>query len=194
MVIFFIPVMSFKRGRLLDNFTLYKVPRNKGNRRTGNVRIFSKNPSTNESMKEMTIKNLKIDSIFLMLFTLSGRFIASSLMSVNLFNPYMPNVIKKVTIAIFKTKILYNKLEKIILKEPFIAKKNDVEIRNVMNLSDILLNSTDGVCITDLKKFPFIRIELTGNIFYCSAKLNPEVLLIRTIKIFIFHIFFALPR
>jgi hypothetical protein len=72
-----------------------------------------------------------------MIFTLSGLFIASSFMSVNLFNPYMPNIIKKVIMALFKAMVLYNKPEKITLRKPLIAKKSEVEIRNDMKLLNI---------------------------------------------------------
>ncbi len=137
MVRFFTPAISFNRGRLLDNFTLYKVPIIKGKIRTGSVRIFSKNPSSNESMKEMATKTLKYDPIFPMIFALSGLFIASSFMSVNLFNPYMPNVIKKVIMALFNAIVLYNKPEKITLRKPLIAKKSEVENRNDMKLLNI---------------------------------------------------------
>lgn len=134
MVIFFTPVISFNRGRLSDTFTLYKVPRNKGKIRISSVRILSNNPSINDRMKEIATKNFKNGFIFLIIFALSGVFISSSFMSVNLFNPYIPNVIKKVIITIFKTKILYNKPEKTTLREPLIARRSDVEIRKDVNL------------------------------------------------------------
>jgi hypothetical protein len=60
-------------------------------------------------------------------------------MSVNLFNPYIPNVIKKVSMAVFNINILYNNPEKITSREPFIARKSDVEIRNDINLFNIEL-------------------------------------------------------
>lgn len=105
----------------------------------GRVIILSRNPSINDSTKETNTKNFKIGSIFLMTLTLSGLFIASSFKSVNLFNPYMTNVIKKVSITVFNTNISYKKHEKTTSKEPFIARKSDVEIRNDINLSNINL-------------------------------------------------------
>lgn len=138
-VIFFTPVISFNRGILLDNFTLYRTPINKGKIRITKVIMFSWNPSINESMKERTTKNFKNGSIFFMRLALSGLFIASSFRSVNLFNPYIPNVIKKVSIAVYNTNILYNNPEKITSRKPFIARKSDVEIRNDINLFNIEL-------------------------------------------------------
>ena len=149
-VMFFTPVISFNLGRLLDSFTLYKVPRNRGKIRTGSVRILSKNPSIIESIKENATKNFKIDSIFLMILALSGIFIASSFKSVNLFSPYILNVIKNVIMAIFNAKILYNSPEKMTLREPLIAKKSDVEMRNEMKLLIIDLNFTKSENIFSL--------------------------------------------
>lgn len=134
MVRFFTPVISFNLGRLLDNFTLYKVPRNKGKIRTGSVRIFSINPSSNDSMKEKATKNLNFDWIFPIIFALSGVFIASSFRSVNLFNPYTPKVIRKVIMALYEAKVLYNKPENITLKKPPVARKSEVDIMNDMKL------------------------------------------------------------
>ncbi len=124
----------------MDNFTLYKIPRNKGNKRTGNVRTFTINPRNKESIKEKNTENLKIDSNFVMIFTLSGLLIASSFISVNLFNPYMLYVIKKVIRPVFKMNTLNNKPEKRTFKKPLIAKKRDVEIKNDINLSSIKKN------------------------------------------------------
>ncbi len=61
---FFTPVISFSRGILLENLTLYNIPRSKGKRRIGRVKILSKNPRTSERKKDSTTDNLKINSIF----------------------------------------------------------------------------------------------------------------------------------
>ena len=134
MVILFTPRISFNRGRFLENFTLYKVPENRGKRRMGSVRTFTENARSNESMKEKINENLKTGSIFLISFALSGALIVSSFKSVNLFNPYMLKVTKKVARTIFKPNVLNNKQENSTLREPFIAKKKDVDIRNDVNL------------------------------------------------------------
>jgi len=99
----------------------------------GSVRTFTEKPRSNESMKEKINENLKTGSIFLISFALSGALIASSFKSVNLFNPYMLNVIKKVAKISSKANILNNKQKNRTLREPFIAKKRDVDIKNDVN-------------------------------------------------------------
>jgi len=153
-LIFFTPQISFNRGRFLENFILYKVPENRGKRRTGNVRTFTKNPRSSESMKEKTNENLKTGSIFLISSALSGALIASSFISVNLLIPYMLNMIRKVARIIFKSNILNNKQKNRTLREPFIAKKREVKIRNDVNLFS-LLNTffhTKGVLIIEFMR------------------------------------------
>ena len=138
----------------MENFILYKVPENRGKRRTGSVRTFTKNPRSSESMKEKTNENLKTGSIFLISSALSGALIASSFMSVNLLRPYMLNMIRKVARIIFKSNILNNKQKNRTLREPFIAKKKEVEIRNDVNLFS-LLNAffhTKGVLIIEFMR------------------------------------------
>lgn len=135
----------------MENFTLYKVPENRGKRRKGSVRTFTEKPRSNESMKDTINENLKTDFIFLISLALSGALIASSFKSVNLLNPYMLNVIKKVATRIFKSNILNKKQENRTLRDPFIAKKKEVEIRNDVNLFSLLnpLFHTKGVLIIE---------------------------------------------
>ncbi|KCZ72387.1 hypothetical protein ANME2D_00814 [Candidatus Methanoperedens nitroreducens] len=115
---------------------LYRIPENKGKRRTGSIRIFTKNPNIKASIKERATENLKICPNFLIVPTLSGLLTVSSFKSVNLFNPYVLNITKKVSIAVSIINVFDNKPEKITLKEPLIAKKSDVDIRNNRSLSN----------------------------------------------------------
>jgi hypothetical protein len=142
---FFIPVISFNLGRLLENFTLYRIPENNGKRRTGSVKAFTEYPEIKGSIKEMQIQHLKGVLILLRVLALSGVLIASSFKSVNLFSPYVLNVLKKATTEVFMENTLINNPEKNTLKAPPIAKKSDVEIRNDTNLSDTLEN-LDNIC------------------------------------------------
>ena len=87
---------------------LYIMPENRGKRMIGNVRTFIEKQRNNESMKENANENLKIGSIFLMSFALSGALIASSFMSVNLLRPYTTYIIKKVAKIGFKRIFLLN--------------------------------------------------------------------------------------
>ena len=68
----------------------------------GRVNTLSRNPRTSERKNDTATDILKISSIFLIAFALSGAFIESSLKSVNLFNPYVLNVVKKVIITMLK--------------------------------------------------------------------------------------------
>jgi len=113
---------------------LYKIPNNNGKIRTRIVEKSTRNPRTIERMKDKATVSLKTTYILPMVIALSGLFIASSFRSVNLFKPYMPNVIKKVNIGVYILKILYNNPEKITLREPLIAKKIDVDIRKDITL------------------------------------------------------------
>lgn len=137
---FFTPVISFNLGIFLDNFMLYKIPRNKGKKRIGSVITLVRIPKIKVSIKERTTVNFKIYLYFIMIFALSGRFIVSSFKSVNLFNPYTLKVLKNVNIVILMEIMLINIDEKRTLREPLIAKKSDVEIRNIMNLFNIEIN------------------------------------------------------
>ena len=78
------------------------MPRSKGKRRMGKAKILSKNPRTSERKNDIATDILKINSIFLMAFALSGVFIESSFKSVSLFKPYVLNVVKKVIITMLK--------------------------------------------------------------------------------------------
>ncbi len=108
---------------------LYRIPENKGKRIIGSIKTFTKNPKIKVSIKERATENLKTYPNFLMILALSGLLTASSFISVNLFNPYVLNVTKKVSIAIFMANVFDNKPEKNTLKEPLIAKKSEVDIR-----------------------------------------------------------------
>jgi hypothetical protein len=115
---------------------LYRIPENKGKRRTSRIKTFTKNPKIKVSIKERATENLKTYPNFLIMPTLSGLLTASSFISVNLFNPYVLNVTKKVSIAIFMVNIFDSKLEKKTLKVPLTAKKSEVDIRNDRSLSN----------------------------------------------------------
>ena len=83
---------------------LYNMPNSRGKRRIGNVKILSKIPRASERKKDSATDNLKRNSILFMALALSGVFIESSFKSVNLFNPYVLNVVKKVIITMLKVK------------------------------------------------------------------------------------------
>ena len=121
-------------------------------------------------MKDTINENLKTDFIFLISLALSGALIASSFKSVNLLNPYMLNVIKKVARRIFSPNVLNNKQENRTLREPFIAKKRDVDIKNDVNL---FRENFTSVIIVNGHKCGCLDIP-TGN--------------------FISHILFAFPK
>lgn len=119
---------------------LYKIPRNKGKKRIGSVITFVKKPKIKVSIKARTTEIFKMGLNFIMIFALSGRLIVSSFKSVNLFNPYTLKVLKKVNIVILMANMLINIDAKRTLREPVIAKKSDVEIRNIMNLLNFDIN------------------------------------------------------
>lgn len=150
----------------MDSLILYKIPIAKGNKRTSNTRIPSKNPNINESIKDIYTENLRTGSNFLVIFALSGLLIMSSFISVILFNPYMLNVVKKAKTAVFKINILYNNPEKITLAELLIAKKSDVDVKNnasLLNFGNICNINLKGI----LSILKIICVKILWIIFLC---------------------------
>lgn len=113
---------------------------NRGKRRIGTHNQSCKVPRSRESANENSRKRLKIFSFPLIYLALSGELMASSFISVSLLSPYTPVIEKNVAKIKFNTNILNNKQEKNTLRDPFIAKKIEVENRNVANLFSLLLN------------------------------------------------------
>lgn len=111
-----------------------------GKRIIGTHKISCKTPKNKEIVSENSKKKIKIFSFPLIYFALSGTLTASSFMSVSLLRLYILKIIKNTDKIRFKINRLNNKHEKKTLREPLIAKKREVEIRNDANLFSLLLN------------------------------------------------------